>query len=515
MTRREFIDVIKGGALFSLFPPFSNKEEAKPKTGMNTSAPNLNNVFQIKNIPDQPFYFPQDRGDGNHHMGLDTLLNLMGEKGLKFYRSSKEDLLSGPSGLIAPQDVVLIKVNAQWKYRGCTNSDLIRGLIQRILDHPDVFTGEVVIFENGQGRGSLNCDTSSSYLDSSIRANANDERHTFLYLVNTVFNDPRVSSFLLDPIRSTFIGANDHATNGFRRFENVSYPCFFTEGGNRVELREGIWNGNSHNHNLKMINVPVLKHHDTGGSEITASLKHMYGVVSMNDGYSSFRHYSGLGETCGKVIASVSTPVLNIIDAIWVSHSSLGGYPENTTHRANQILASQDPVALDYWATKYVLHPIDYNSRHHPDFAGIDVWLQEARDTINNRGGLKDPEKGVVVDWVTKEEAEMQAFTRNAQDSPVIYVPINFTGEKVLNRSLSQPEYIDALTWQPNLRNENILEYRIYMLTGNSQIFLAKVDFRTYEYWHRNVNKTESYSYALVAVNNEGIEGEPVFLTVQ
>jgi len=64
----------------------------------------------------------------------------MGENDLKFYRSPQEAPLSGPSGMIEPDDVVLIKVNAQWKYRGCTNSDLIRGLIRAILDHPDGFS---------------------------------------------------------------------------------------------------------------------------------------------------------------------------------------------------------------------------------------------------------------------------------------------------------------------------------------------------------------------------------------
>jgi len=42
--------------------------------------------------------------------------------------------------MIEPDDVVLIKVNAQWKYRGCTNSDLIPGLIRAILDQPDGFS---------------------------------------------------------------------------------------------------------------------------------------------------------------------------------------------------------------------------------------------------------------------------------------------------------------------------------------------------------------------------------------
>jgi hypothetical protein len=178
-----------------------------------------------------------------------------------------------------------------------------------------------------------------------------------------------------------------------------------------VELREGIWQGTGHSQNLKLINVPVLKHHDTGGSEITASLKHLYGVVSMADGQSPFRHYSGLGETCGKMMVSVRTPVLNIIDAIWVSHSSLTGYPANTTYRSNEILASQDPVALDYWAAKYILYPIDNNSRHHPDFPGIDQWLTSARDIINLRGGLYRPESGILIGSVTKNEAEMVAHS--------------------------------------------------------------------------------------------------------
>ena len=369
-------------------------------------ATSVSPLFWIKDVPNQPFYLGSDL---NYHVGIDSLLNVMGNHGLKFYRSSQETILSGPVGMIASDDIVLIKVNAQWKYRGCTNSDLIRGLIQSILDHPDGFTGEVVIFENGQGRGSLNCDTSASYSgDTSVHANANDESHSFLYLVNTIFHDSRVSCYLLDPIRSTFISVNDHVTNGYRKYENVSYPCFTTAGGHRIELLEGIWHGSGYSQNLKLINIPVLKHHDTGGSEITASLKHLYGIVSMSDGQSTFRHYSGLGETCGKMVASVRTPVFNIIDAIWVSHDSLKGYPSNATFRANQILASQDPVALDYWAAKYILYPIDNNARHHPDFSGIEQWLTNARDIINSGDGIYNPDNGILVDTVTKNEAEMQ-----------------------------------------------------------------------------------------------------------
>ncbi len=404
-TRRAFFHFLTGG----FFSPLMVKFKAENRW----STKNLNDLFLVKDIPDDPFYNPNNP---NLHLGVDSLLYLMAEKGLKFYRSSRPNFLAGPQGLIAANDVVLIKVNAQWKHRGCTNSDLIRGLIQRILDHPDGFEGEVVIFENGQGRGSLACDTSAAYGDNLIRANANDESHSFTYLVNNIFNDRRVSAFLLDSVRGHFIGPNDHVSDGYRRYENVSYPCFTTAGGHRVELREGIWQGQGYSQNLKLINVPVLKHHDTGGSEITACLKHYYGILSMADGYSSYRHYEGLGETCGKMIVSVITPVLNIIDAIWVSHKSLTGYPPSTTFRANMILASQDPVAADYWAAKYILYPIDYNFRHHPQFPGIDKWLAAAEEIINSRGGLRNPEKGIMVNKVTRDEAEMNVLWTKAGD---------------------------------------------------------------------------------------------------
>ncbi len=396
ISRRGFLKGSIAGVCLSFFNPFHRVVKGQT----NPFSP----LFWIRDIPIQPFYPAEDSND---HAGLDALLELMGENSLKFYCSAQETSLSGPSGMIHRDDVVLIKVNAQWKYRGCTNSDLIRGLIQAILDHPDGFSGEVVIFENGQGRGSLNCDNrGSGYPDGTVHANANDENQSFLYLVNTGFNDPRLSSYLLDPIGGTFIGANDHLNDGYRRYENVSYPCFTTARGNRIELREGIWQGTGYSQNLKLINVPVLKIH--AGSEITASLKHFYGIVSMNDGQSLFRHYSSLGETCGKMVASVRTPVLNIIDAIWVSYSSLSGYPAHTTFQASQILASQDPVALDYWAAKHILYPITQNSRHLPAPGGtIDRWLTAARDIINEGGGLSDPEGGILVEAATKDEQQM------------------------------------------------------------------------------------------------------------
>jgi len=136
----------------------------------------------------------------------------------------------------------------------------------------------------------------------------------------------------------------------------------------------------------------------------------MYGLVSMSDGQSDFRHYGGLGETCGKMMVTVQTPVLNIMDAIWVSQSALEGYPASATTRTNQLVASQDPVSLDYWAAKHILYPIDNNPNHSPSYPGIDAWVSSALSTINGRGGFSGSSRGILVKDVTKTESEMQLY---------------------------------------------------------------------------------------------------------
>jgi uncharacterized protein (DUF362 family) len=406
LTRREFFGLAGAGALA---PLLAGRGRAATTAGLIQ-----NPLFSVTQIPDLPF---TDASAPSRHLGVETLLQLMGRQGLKFYRSALVTSLGGPQGLVAADDVVLLKVNAQWKYRGATSSDVVRGIVQRVLEHPDGFRGEVVIFENGQGRGSLNCDTrgGGTYADNAVHANAVDERHSFLYLVDQVFKDPRVSAYLLDPVRGIFIGAADHVTQGYRKLENVSYPCFTTARGTRVELKEGIWTGAGYAQNLKLINVPVLKTH--GGSEITGALKHFYGVLSMDDGQSSFRHYAGHGETVGKMVALVRPPVLNVLDCVWVSHGALGGYPAGSTFKANRLVGGQDPLAIDYWASKHILYPVNKKAGHNPDNATIQGWMNAAQAVMNGRS-LKELASGLQIDAVTKNENEILVYEAAAGTTP-------------------------------------------------------------------------------------------------
>lgn len=121
--------------------------------------------------------------------------------------------MGSEEGLLDGSDVVLIKVKAQWKHKGCTNSGVIRGLAQRTLRHPDGFDGEIALYENEQGGDSLDCDRTGSgrYLDTSVHANAEYENPSVSYLVDAVFADPRISKYLLGPIWQPFISKEDVA----------------------------------------------------------------------------------------------------------------------------------------------------------------------------------------------------------------------------------------------------------------------------------------------------------------
>jgi hypothetical protein len=106
-------------------------------------------------------------------------------------------------------------------------------------------------------------------------------------------------------------------------------------------------------------------------------------------------------------------------------------------------------------------------------------------------------------------DAERAVFTK------LVYAPLDFKGEKTLNRSLAQAEYINVLTWQAHPNNVNIAKYRLYQVEGKDRTLVAEPGADTFQYWHRRVEKDKSYTYAIIAVNNTGRESDPVSVTVK
>lgn len=119
---------------------------------------------------------------------------------------------------------------------------------------------------------------------------------------------------------------------------------------------------------------------------------------------------------------------------------------------------------------------------------------------------------------ITSEDASNspQELTINLTiQFPPLFAPLNFHGEKIQNRSLSQLEYINVLTWEANHQNKFIETYKIYLVEGENKTVLKEMDAQTFEYWHRKVKKDKIYKYGLTAGDIYERESEPVYIEVR
>ena len=324
-----------------------------------TSArPAQSHIFVVDSVP-----VPDS--NATYHEGLDSLLSLLAQNGTCLYRSSKPLPWCDTAGIIAKNDVVLIKVNAEWPERGMPSTDLLKGLIARIVAHPDTFTGEVELVENGQWRHSW------SYSEN------NAERHS--QTMQQVVDLFAGQGYNVGAYNWTAIGYGDsnHWVSEFDLGDTVSgyvredstgmtYAKFVTSFGTSISTRLGIWNGSAYEpERLKFINLPVLKSHSIMG--VSASVKHYIGFLSYAAIGSGTMHSRAMTQgLLGVDFGKARFPDLNIIDATWVSAEITTGpnAPYNMCTRLNTLVVSKDPIAADYYAGKYVLRPASWWSGH-------------------------------------------------------------------------------------------------------------------------------------------------------
>jgi hypothetical protein len=360
-----------------------------------TSPSAMSDVFAVPNVP-----VPQCSLDGGtlpttppcnsadyalHDDGVDALVNLMESRGTYFYQTTQH-----PTGIVGANDIVVIKINNQWGHMGtgngvgrlATNTDVLKGLIWRILQHPEGFSGEVVVAENTQDSGAT---------WNTIPANAQDPDQSFQDVVDAFqslgypvslytwsnLNESRISGgsigdsgyptgeYANGNMNDAYILLEDPAGSGT---DELSYPKFQTANGTYVSMRYGVWNGSSYDSGrLTFINLPVLKRHGMAGA--TIAWKNLIGFTStfdnearygswdeMHDFYWGYtdgtnRNYGLLGRN----IALVRAPDLHLVDATWV------GYEDNydgDAIRQDVLLASTDPFAVDWYTSEYVLRPL-------------------------------------------------------------------------------------------------------------------------------------------------------------
>jgi hypothetical protein len=311
-----------------------------------------------------------------HDIGVDALIDLMGSHGTHIYKTA-----ACPSGIIGANDAVVIKINNQWngqasRARTHTNNDVLKGLIYRIVEHPDGFTGVVIVADNTQW-------TDPNW-DGSDYNNAQDPQQSYQDVVSAfvsqgycvaicdwrVFGSTFVDEFHTGDTRAGYVLVNDPGQPGT---DQLSYPKFSLTVASKsynISMRHGLWDGKAYDSaRLKMINLPVLKRHSWTGASIavknyigfltTADMDRRFGGSAEMHGF--FWGYQGRHSDyglLGRQMARIRRADLNIVDAIWLAIASNKGGCLTDCVRQNMLLASTDPFAVDYYASTYVLAPL-------------------------------------------------------------------------------------------------------------------------------------------------------------
>jgi len=341
-----------------------------------TSPTAISNVFAITDVPVPQYTLNGGTIPGGasadealHDDGVDALVSLMETNGDYFYKTGAH-----PNGLFGSNDVVVIKINNQWGGRNGTNTDVVKGVIYRLVKHPGGFTGAVIIAENAQGA------KANWYNESSNNSQFQDQSYQE---VAQAFASQgyRVCVSDWNSFYSTFVGDYDagNTSNGYvldAADNKLSYPKFQVNcnGMNlQISMRKGLWNGSTFdNTRLKMINLPVLKRH--GGAKATIAVKNYLGFISTAGArwadvpeIHCWLLGASAGNTCSQTstnygliarqVARIRRANLDIVDAIWVNPCDNASW-HGAARRQDVLLASRDPFAVDYYASDYVLGPL-------------------------------------------------------------------------------------------------------------------------------------------------------------
>ncbi|MBN1182974.1 MAG: DUF362 domain-containing protein [Bacteroidales bacterium] len=289
---------------------------------------------------------------------MDTLFQIMDAEGHYFYNTS-----SHPNGIVESDDIVVIKGNFQWDSRLGTHTDRIKGLIWKILNHPDGFSGEILVCDNTQ---------EYSVIDDN-KNNSEDTEQSIIDVVNT-FNAKGYPVYLMNWVDLREITVSEFSfgdtTNGYvyEADTKISYPKFITPGGTKVSLRYGIYQISDtwDKSKLCIINFPVIKAHCMMGA--TLGLKNWVGLLTTGNTdtrYGSWddMHYTyfwGEYALLSRVM-EVTFPDLTILDGTWTNGYSNWEFDENYNFHTRCLVASTDPLASSWYAAKYILNPIAFN----------------------------------------------------------------------------------------------------------------------------------------------------------
>lgn len=397
----------------------------------------VSEVFVIDKIP--PTAGSLAAGDStvpNEYLNdpaMNTLLLMMSSQGTYLYKTKAQ-----LSGIIGSDDIVIIKGSFQWDFRNTTSTDRIKGLIWQILQHPDGFTGEILVGDNTQWAPIGEDDNNSEDIEQCI-----------LDVINTFYSKGYpVYLFkwadIMYNVAKEYSDGDYHDGYPYDAVSKISYPKFQSPSGNHyISLKNGIWDSASgtYDHNrLCIIDFPVLKAHGWTGA--TLAIKNWIGVLTVayqeeRYGGSDSMHFNYMFSEYAlpAKVMQVTFPKLTIIDAAWTNPERNYG---NIAVQLNMLLASTDPFAASWYAAKYMLTPIAYYpEKTNPDLNGgygsyrtcLTNWINCMLDS-----GFA----------VTKDSSEISVY--NASIIPV----------RLTSFSADVDDGVVALNWKTSTETNNI-----------------------------------------------------------
>jgi len=319
-------------------------------------------------------------------------------------------MMGGMQKLIEGEDVVVIKPNAQWWNQGAPNLAALKTFVDLIMERPGGFKGEVVLAENCH-RGSQPWNHAgwhtpfSRNTDSDLLKNISDlsnhlkkkygNKISVCHWIDVAAGGKRVFSpkdgdgyVYCDGTGGVPLISCDNGLKGLDdRATVMTYPIFTTDRETTIDFKNGIWKQGAYTDQpLKFVNFAALNHHSTYCG-MTSAVKNYMGITDLSGGpdpnkngrltkdYYNFHSFpfnewshgpepGMLGKEIGTFMRTIRKADLNITTAEWIGLSSRVDCPVVQTRA---ILASTDPVALDYHAAKYLLYPNSQISLHNPD----------------------------------------------------------------------------------------------------------------------------------------------------
>ena len=309
------------------------------------------------------------------------------------------EMMGGIKRFIGKDDIVVLKPNAQWWNQGMTNTNAMKGFINLVLSIPR-FKGEIIIAENHHcyelrnscnirgwttqyRNGEYNYNELIEYFQNKLYKNV-----TKYHWVDaaTPSKENTIKNRLMRPVKEAvktilnwrgkivtkpedgdgYVWTDiEYSYNGKKT--KMTYPIFTSKSSNTtIDFKNGAWkNGKYTGQPVKFINFAALNHHsDFAG--VTSSVKNYLGIVDLtcgktgtkSDNYYNFHDIGipGMGGAIGTFIKTIRKADLNIVTAEWVGFGSRT--ETKLAAKTKTIIASTDPVALDYYAAKYILYPL-------------------------------------------------------------------------------------------------------------------------------------------------------------